>query len=245
MVRLSSSMALRRTASGSTSALCLDVSEPLRREYFSFEPSRSSASSAIGPPAVASLDAFLENCGSKLLLFAFRAGSESPQLAALAMEKCARLFIGPCQSSFVMACSRGLERRSAAHLNHGRRPTLARPRREPAGLRHGCRGTWSTIARERGSMLLSCLFWNEGFNGSCTLRELRAEAEAECRNVACRSTAPPTLAFLLFHSNISTRPRGSHRVVAYHRQFVAQHLCRKTIAAARARVLRHEITYHR
>ena len=94
MVCLSSSIALRRTLSGSTSALCLDVSEPLRRE-FSFEPSSSFVSSAIGIPEVVSLDAFLENCGRRLRLFALRAGSPSLLQFEFAIEKWARLFMGP------------------------------------------------------------------------------------------------------------------------------------------------------
>lgn len=99
IVLLSSSMALRRTASGSVSALCLEVSlevsDPLLLEKFSFESSSSFVSSAMAAPEAASLDGFLENWGSKLLRFARRFGSVSLLQAALAIEKWARLFIGP------------------------------------------------------------------------------------------------------------------------------------------------------
>lgn len=65
MILLSSSMAVRLFAGGSTSALCLgvslEVSEPLRLDNASFVASSSFVSSAMAPPVVASLDGFLEN----------------------------------------------------------------------------------------------------------------------------------------------------------------------------------------
>lgn len=129
MVLLSSSIALRRTASGSTSALCLgvslEVSDPLLLEKLFLDSSSSFVSSAIAAPGPASLDGFLENWGSRLLRFARRFASASLPQAALAIEKCARLFIGPWRD-VSYRCSSSQTRRLTSIIDAGRlRPCRA------------------------------------------------------------------------------------------------------------------------